>query len=317
MGERGRAGGRVSLKTLGDRLVVEVSKAVQGKHHEVRLTLACLFAGGHLLIEDLPGMGKTTLSHALAAALGLQFSRIQFTSDLLPADILGASIFDPSSRGFQFHPGPLFAQLVLADEINRASAKTQSALLECMEEGQATVDGASHRLPTPFFVIATQNPIEQSGTHRLPESQLDRFLMRIQLGYPPVQVERRMLAEPQVRGQESVQPCIDAAELEAARSTVDRVQASDALLDYVLALIDLSRSAGHFVTGLSPRGGLSLMGAARSWAALSGRDFLLPEDIQTVLPAVADHRLQWKDTSRQPATPSAFLQAKVDALGFG
>ena len=307
----------MSLKTLGDRLVAEVSKAVQGKQHEVRLTLACLFAGGHLLIEDLPGMGKTTLSHALAAALGLQFSRIQFTSDLLPADILGASIFDPSSRGFQFHPGPLFAQLVLADEINRASAKTQSALLECMEEGQATVDGASHRLPTPFFVIATQNPVEQSGTHRLPESQLDRFLMRIRLGYPPVPIERRMLAEPHVRGQHKVQPCIDSGALESTRVAVDRVQASESLLDYVLALIDLSRNGGHFVTGLSPRGGLALMGAARSWAALEGREFLLPEDVQAVLPAVVDHRLHWRDPSRHSETPAAFMRARVDALGFG
>ncbi|HAV89290.1 AAA family ATPase [Stutzerimonas balearica] len=270
-----------------------VNQVVLGKESQVRLAVTCLLARGHLLLEDLPGMGKTTLSHALARVMGLSFQRIQFTSDLLPGDILGTSVFDKNSGGFVFHPGPIFAELVLADEINRATPKSQSALLEAMEEGQVTIEGATRALPQPFFVIATQNPVSQSGTFALPESQLDRFLMRLSLGYPARAAERALL-QGQSRREllPELQPLLDHAALAAIQQDVAQVRVSDALVDYVLRLAEATRSQPQFAWGLSPRGSLALLAAARAWAYLDRRDYVIPEDVQAVLPAVLGHRLR-------------------------
>jgi MoxR-like ATPase len=274
-------------------IISQVGTIILGKRHQLRLALACLLARGHLLIEDLPGVGKTMLAHALATTLGLQYQRIQFTSDLLPADILGVSIYNRESGSFQFHPGPVFSQLVLADEINRATPKTQSALLEAMEEHQVTVEGETRRLPQPFFVIATQNPLYQIGTFHLPESQLDRFLMRIELGYPDDQSERLLLqGEDRRKLLQEITPVLSTERLLELQSLVDRVHASDALLDYLQALLGFSRRAPHYQNGLSPRAGLALLHSARAWAFLEDRDLVLPEDLQAVLPAVIGHRLQ-------------------------
>ncbi len=275
-----------------DKAVREVGRVLLGKEEQIRLSLCCLLASGHLLIEDLPGMGKTTLSHALANVLGLSYNRIQFTSDLLPADILGVSVFDQANNAFSFHPGPVFAQILLADEINRTTPRTQSALLEAMGEGQVTVEGETRPLPQPFFVIATQNPIHQSGTYPLPESQLDRFLMRLELGYPDPRAERKMFTrgEDEVLAEE-LEPCLTAAQLEQVRAGVDGVHASDNLLDYLQRLVAYTRNAAEFAYGLSPRGALALLHCARTWALMSGRGHLVPEDLQKVLPAVAAHRL--------------------------
>ncbi|MFN2308726.1 MAG: AAA family ATPase [Gammaproteobacteria bacterium] len=274
-------------------VVRQASRIILGKEHQIRLALACLLARGHLLIEDLPGVGKTTLAHVLAVGLGLDYQRIQFTSDLLPADILGVSIFERGSGSFQFHPGPVFAQLILADEINRATPKSQSALLEAMEERQVTLEGQTRKLPEPFFVIATQNPSEQIGTFPLPESQLDRFLMRIELGYPDAAAERELLSGRDRRELlADLQPTLTPADLQAVQQTVEAVHASPALLDYVQALLALSRQSERFVAGLSPRAGLALLRAARAWACLDGRSHVLPEDVQVVLPAVVGHRLR-------------------------
>jgi len=270
-----------------------INEVILGKEPQVRLALACILARGHLLIEDLPGMGKTTLSHALARVLGLEFQRIQFTSDLLPGDILGTSVFDKASGGFVFHPGPIFAELILADEINRATPKSQSALLEAMEEGQVTIEGATRPLPQPFFVVATQNPANQGGTFALPESQLDRFLMRLSLGYPARSAERALLLGTARRDLLSgLQPLLEHAELVRVQESVAQVRVSDALVDYVLRLVEATRRESPFACGLSPRGSLALLGAARAWAYLAGRDYVIPEDVQTVLPAVAGHRLR-------------------------
>ncbi|MCV4132166.1 AAA family ATPase [Pseudomonas aeruginosa] len=270
-----------------------VDEILLGKDRQVRLALACLLARGHLLIEDLPGMGKTTLSHALARVLGLSFQRIQFTSDLLPGDILGTSVYDKDSGQFVFHPGPVFAELVLADEINRATPKSQSALLEAMEEGQVTIEGATRPLPEPFFVIATQNPASQGGTFSLPESQLDRFLMRLSLGYPGRAAERSLLLGEARRDLlPRLEPLLDHAALAAFQAEVPKVRASDALVDYVLRLVEATRTQPAFALGLSPRGSLALLAAARAWALLAGRDYVIPEDVQAVLPAVAGHRLR-------------------------
>ena len=275
-----------------DEVLTQAGKVILGKDAEIRQALACLLAGGHLLIEDLPGMGKTTLAHALARLLGLQFSRLQFTSDLLPADITGVSIFDREKSAFRFVPGPIFAQLVLADEINRATPKTQSALLEAMEEGQVTSEGETRALPRPFFVIATQNPASQVGTFPLPESQLDRFLMRIELGYPDRAAERALLAAGGQRQQVGqLEPRLSADELPALQREVAAVHAAGPLIDYVQALVEASRQSPVFRHGLSPRAGLALLAAARAWAWLAGRDMVLPDDVQAVLPAVARHRL--------------------------
>ena len=275
-----------------DRIINQVSQIILGKDRQIRLALACLLARGHLLIEDLPGVGKTTLAHALARSLGLDFHRIQFTSDMLPADILGVSIFDRDTGAFKFHPGPVFAQVVLADEINRATPKTQSALLEAMEEHQATTEGETRLLPEPFFVIATQNPSHLVGTFPLPESQLDRFLMRIKLGYPDKQAERALLKGSERRDMIThLTPCVNVAELLELQQKVRAVHASDALTDYLQALINHTRQSPLFVTGLSPRAGLALLHSARAWALMHGRHQVLPEDVQTVLPSVAGHRL--------------------------
>jgi MoxR-like ATPase len=274
-------------------VIAAAGRIILGKDRQVRLALACLLARGHLLIEDLPGVGKTTLAHVLAQSLGLHFQRIQFTSDMLPADILGVSIFDRDSGAFSFHPGPIFSQLVLADEINRATPKTQSALLEAMEERQVTAEGQTRPLPAPFFVIATQNPAHQIGTFPLPESQLDRFLMKIELGYPDRAAERELLAGADRREMlADMTPCIAPAELQAHQEAVRRVHVADALIDYVQALVSYSRASADWQTGLSPRAALALLASARAWAWLAGRDHVLPEDIQTVLPGVAGHRLR-------------------------
>lgn len=278
-----------------------INEVILGKEPQVRLALACILARGHLLIEDLPGMGKTTLSHALARVLGLEFQRIQFTSDLLPGDILGTSVFDKASGGFVFHPGPIFAELILADEINRATPKSQSALLEAMEEGQVTIEGATRPLPQPFFVIATQNPANQGGTFALPESQLDRFLMRLSLGYPARSAERALLLGTARRDLLSgLQPLLEHAELVRVQESVAQVRVSDALVDYVLRLVEATRRESPFACGLSPRGSLALLGAARAWAYLAGRDYVIPEDVQTVLPAVAGHRLRERAPQGEP-----------------
>ncbi len=276
-----------------EQIVAEVERVIFGKGETIRLALSCLLARGHLLIEDIPGVGKTTLAHALAKVLGLQFSRIQFTSDLLPADILGVSVYDTDRQAFRFHPGPIFASVVLADEINRATPKAQSALLEAMEEHQVTAEGETHALPQPFFVIATQNPRHQIGTFPLPESQLDRFLMRLDIGFPNQEAERKLLRSSDRRMMlEALPPSTDAARFTALQRSVDRVACSDALLDYVQALLSATREAGWLLHGLSPRAGLSLVRAAKAWALLSSRELVLPEDVQAVAPAVFGHRLQ-------------------------
>ncbi len=270
----------------------QVGRIILGKEQQIRLTVACMLARGHLLIEDLPGMGKTTLAHALARTLGLDFQRIQFTSDLLPADILGVSVFDRDSSSFKFHPGPVFSQVILADEVNRATPKAQSALLEAMEEHQVTTEGATRPLPEPFFVIATQNPSHQVGTFPLPESQLDRFLMRIHLGYPDAAAERALLESRERRDMISnLTPVITTPDLLDLQLQVREVFTAPALLDYVQALIRYTRQSSDFVNGLSPRAGLAVLNAARAWAFMDDRDEIVPEDVQAVLPSVAGHRL--------------------------
>ena len=274
-------------------LIAAANEIVLGKETQIRLALACLLARGHLLIEDLPGVGKTTLAHTLARLMGLQFSRIQFTSDMLPADVIGISIFDRERSDFRFLPGALFSQVLLADEINRATPKTQSALLEAMEERQVTTDGVTRALPEPFFVIATQNPSTQIGTFPLPESQLDRFLMRLELGYPDRQAERALLEGGGRREQmPALGACFHPDQLLALQKQAAAVHASPALLDYLQKLIEATRMSPLFVHGLSPRAGLALLAAARAWAFIDGRTMVLPEDVQAVLPGVAAHRLR-------------------------
>ncbi|MEG0820511.1 MAG: AAA family ATPase [Burkholderiaceae bacterium] len=270
----------------------QISTVIVGKELQIRQSLTCLLAGGHLLIEDLPGVGKTTLAHAIAISLGLPFRRIQFTADLLPADVIGVSVFDRATSGFVFHPGPIFTEVLLADEINRASPKTQSSLLEAMEEGQVSVDGRTRALPQPFFVIATQNPQHQVGTFPLPESQLDRFLMCISLGYPDRAAERALLeGQPRRDLLKRLPAQAKPADLLAAQALAAQVHVSSALLDYVQALLAVTRTA-VYAEGLSPRAGLSLLAAARAWAWFDGRGHVIPEDVQNVLPAVAGHRLR-------------------------
>ena len=275
-----------------DNVLSQVNQIILGKDHQIRLAISCLLAGGHLLIEDIPGVGKTTLAHALATTLGLGFQRIQFTSDLLPADIIGVSVFDREAASFKFHPGPIFTQVLLADEVNRATPKTQSALLEAMEERQVTTEGETRPLPEPFFVIATQNPSHQVGTFPLPESQLDRFLMRIELGYPGADAERALLQGSSRRDLlNRLAPCMTPDELVDLRRGVEQVHASAALIDYLQALIRHTRTAPDFAAGLSPRAGLALLHAARAWALMDGRKEVLPEDVQCVIPGVVGHRL--------------------------
>jgi MoxR-like ATPase len=271
----------------------QVSQIVVGKDQQVRLALTCLLAGGHLLIDDVPGVGKTTLAHALALALGLRFNRVQFTSDLLPADVAGISVYEREKNGFVFHPGPIFTQVLLADEINRATPKTQSGLLEAMEERQVTADGVTRPLPEPFFVIATQNPAHQVGTFPLPESQLDRFLMCLSLGYPDAAAERALLMGEDRRAMlKTIAPVMRPEELLDAQRSLRAIHASDKLIDYLQALAQASRSGKLFAEGLSPRATLALLQAARAWAALEGRDHVIPEDVQALLVPVCAHRLR-------------------------
>ena len=288
------------------------NRIILGKDAQIRMALACLLARGHLLIEDLPGVGKTTLAQTLARLLGLQFSRIQFTSDMLPADIIGISIFEREHSEFKFLPGPIFSQMVLADEINRATPKTQSALLEAMEERQVTADGETRVLPDPFFVIATQNPSHQIGTFQLPESQLDRFLMRVELGYPDRAAERALLEGGGRREQLlTLSACLSAEQLLPLQQQAAAVHAAPALLDYLQALIEATRNSPHFINGLSPRAALSLLAAARAWAFVDGRNMVLPEDVQAVLPNVACHRLRLARSAAQarPDDVAALIHA--------
>lgn len=306
-----------SLKARIDEAVFQVSKVVLGKEQQIRLALCCLFAGGHLLMEDKPGMGKTTLSQALAKVFGLDFSRIQFTSDLMPADILGVTVYDQNNGGFTFHPGPIFNNLVLADEINRTTPKTQSALLEAMEEGQVSVDGETRKLPQPFFVIATQNPVSFSGTYPLPESQLDRFLMRLKIGYPDPQAERLLLENTDQRGKlSSLEQCLEARDILDFHQRVSQVHATGTLLDYVQRLVAYTRRHDRFTYGLSPRGAQALMRSARAWALMDERRHVLPEDVQAVLSSVVDHRLRAisDGSGRSSDAHSRQLLEEVDLL---
>ena len=276
----------------------QLNKVLLGKPYQVKLAVVCLLAKGHLLIEDLPGMGKTTLGQAMAKVFGLDFQRIQFTSDILPADIVGANIFDREKSAFEFHPGPVFAQLVLADEINRATPKAQSALLEAMEEQQVTVEGKTYELPSPFFVIATQNPTHQIGTYPLPESQLDRFLFKISLGYPDAALEKVLLKGESGRTKmPTLKSLLDLETLKQLQETVAGITVTDHLLQYVMDLIQATRQSPDFAHGLSPRAGLAIVSAAKAWAFVDGRDYVLPEDIQQVFVVSARHRLQSIKTS--------------------
>ncbi len=280
------------MSALLHPVIAQVSQIILGKQQQIKLTIACLLARGHLLIEDLPGVGKTTLAHALSRSLGLDFQRIQFTSDLLPADIVGVTVFDRESSSFSFHPGPIFSQVILADEVNRATPKAQSALLEAMEEHQVTVDGTTRPLPEPFFVIATQNPSHQVGTFPLPESQLDRFLMRIHLGYPDAGAERELLEGRERRDMiDDLPPVIAPDDLADLQKSVRKVVTAPALLDYVQAVLAFTRNSPDYVNGLSPRAGLYLLHAAKAWAFIDGRQKVIPEDLQAVLPSVVGHRL--------------------------
>ena len=307
----------MQIQAVIDAAVAEVGRVLLGKEAQIRLALCCLFARGHLLIEDLPGMGKTTLSHALADVLGLSWKRVQFTSDLLPADILGVSVYDSNDGSFSFHPGPIFTQLLLADEINRTTPRTQSALLEAMGEGQVTVEGETRQLPDPFFVVATQNPIHQSGTYPLPESQLDRFLMRLELGYPHARAEREMFQRQHATSVDRtpLRCCIDREQLDTIRQAAAAVHASDNLLAYLQRLVAYTRNSPEFEVGLSPRGGLALLDCARTWAVMNSRGHIVPEDLQTVLPSVASHRLvPAGDYAGDGAALVALLQRNVDVI---
>jgi len=283
-----------------NNLINAANQIILGKEPQIRLALCCLLSKGHLLIEDIPGVGKTTLSHTLAKLLGLNYQRIQFTSDILPADIIGCSIFNAEKHQFSFHKGPIFNQMILADEINRSTPKAQSALLEAMEEQQVTVEGKTYNLSMPFFVIATQNPNHQIGTFPLPESQLDRFLMRIELGYPNYQAERNLLmGENRQQLISTLKAQISPEKLAVIQKTCAKVHASPALLDYVQALINYSRESTDYNEGLSPRAGVGLLTAAKTWAFMQNRDAVLPEDVQAVLPAVAAHRLKQGHTNSE------------------
>jgi len=294
------------------RLIDAAGQIILGKEPQVRMALACLLARGHLLIEDIPGVGKTTLAHVLARSIGLNFQRIQFTSDMLPADILGVSVFERDAGAFKFHPGPIFSQVILADEVNRATPKTQSALLEAMEEHQVTAEGETRKLPEPFFVIATQNPQEQVGTFPLPESQLDRFLMRIELGYPDRAAERALLAGADRRDLlAELGPSMTPVELVALQEAAQKIHVAPALLDYVQALVDHTRRSPDFAAGLSPRAALALLHSARAWALIEGRDKVIPEDVQAVLPGVAGHRLRPAPDSGKRVDVGAMLIAAV------
>jgi MoxR-like ATPase len=309
---------RMDRSPLAQRLSLltnQISTIIVGKKPQIDDCIACLLAGGHLLIEDVPGVGKTTLAHALAVSLGLRFSRVQFTADLMPSDLTGVSIYERSKEAFVYHPGPVFTQVLLADEINRAGPKTQSALLEAMEEHQVTVENQTRPLPQPFFVIATQNPTDQLGTYPLPESQLDRFLMCITLGYPDQQSERALLAGADRRAMvEQLEPAMTAAELVQAQKAVLDVYVSDALLDYLQALIAATRSGRWFVEGLSPRAGVAVLRAARARALLTERDYVAPDDVQAILPQTIAHRLVPVAGAGRGRVEQ--VQAMVEAVGL-
>jgi MoxR-like ATPase len=294
-------------------VIASITRVLLGKEHQVRLALACLLARGHLLIEDLPGVGKTTLAEVLARSFALDFRRVSFTSDLLPADLTGVNVFDPGSAAFQFRPGPLFCQVLLADEINRASPRTQSALLEAMAAGRVSVDGISHPLPEPFLVIATQNGLDQGGTAPLPESQLDRFLMRLSLGFPERMAERSLLQGEALRP-EGVQPQLGPEDLLRLQANAAAVHASPALLDYLLDVLARSRDGSQRGFPLSPRAGLGLLAAAKAWALLEGRDHVVPDDVQVVLAPVCEHRLDGGQPGGGAAELSRQLLAGVDSL---
>jgi MoxR-like ATPase len=293
-------------KGLTDKVTEQLGRIVLGKETEIKLAIACLLARGHLLIEDVPGVGKTLLARSLAIALGMDYRRIQFTSDMLPADIIGVSVFEQSTTQFRFHRGPLFADLVLADEINRATPKSQSALLEAMGEQQVTADGITYALPDPFFVIATQNPINQIGTFPLPESQLDRFLMRIGLGYPPETLERILLSGDDRRAMlDNLHPIMTSKDILELQNAASSVHVSDAILDYTQALIRFTRESPQFEVGLSPRGAINLIAVARCWAMINGHTGVRPEDLKAVFPPVAGHRLQTRNDENLPASEVA------------
>lgn len=300
---------------LVEKILAGVGTVLLGKDQPIRLALACLLARGHLLIEDLPGMGKTTLAQALAQVLGLSYSRIQFTSDLLPADVIGVSVYDRSNGTFVFHQGPIFRQLVLADEINRTSPKTQSALLEAMSEGQVSVDGETRPLPQPFFVIATQNPATQAGTFPLPESQLDRFLMRIALGYPDPAAERELLTGDDPRSRlRQLSPCVTPPQLAALQGEVAHIKASASLIDYLQRLVQHTRTSGAFACGVSPRGAMAVLQSARAWAFIDQRGYVIPEDIQAVFAAVVGHRVLAGAGSEQVPALIRQLLGAVDII---
>jgi len=302
---------QISVHKLLTHMVDQACEVIIGKRKQIKLVLSCLLAGGHILLEDLPGAGKTTLSHLIAKLLGLDFTRIQFTSDLLPADVLGVSIYNKDSGQFSFCPGPVFTQTLLADEINRSTPKAQSALLEAMEEGQITIDGETRKLPEPFFVIATQNPNYQIGTFPLPESQLDRFTMCIELGYPNREAERAILSGEDRRDMiHDLEPNLSDQQLLSIRQSVRTVHASDALLDYIQNIIEFTRTNPEFGHGLSPRGSLALINSAKAWAYLDGRSHILPEDIQEVLPWVIFHRLREQNEEREVTHDRAELIIK-------
>ena len=294
--------------------LAQVNGVLLGKPRQVKLAFACMIAGGHLLLEDMPGVGKTTLAHALAATFDLAFQRIQFTSDLLPSDIIGISVYEREAGSFRFHPGPIFSQLLLADEINRATPKTQSALLEAMAEAQATVDGRTHALPQPFFVVATQNPLDLAGTFPLPDSQLDRFMLRLSLDYPNAEAERTLLLGGDRReALARLSPCLDADAIAALHAEAQAVVASPALLDYLQALLTASRRHADIRVGLSPRAGLALLAAARAWALLGGRGYLIPEDLQALFVPVGAHRLiPGKGASREALARTLLAEVAVE-----
>lgn len=280
------------MQTVVANILAQIESVVIGKPHQVKLALACLLAKGHILIEDLPGMGKTTLANTLAMTLGLSYQRIQFTSDLMPADVIGIAIFDEVKKSFQLHPGAIFNQVVLADEVNRASPKTQSALLEAMEEGRVSVDGVTHQLPEPFFVIATQNPMSHAGTYPLPESQLDRFMMRLSLGFPSIDAERKILqSTTSHRDADNIEPFLQVEQLREIQQHIASISVAPAIVDYVIALCRMSRQTDSKAKALSPRAGKSLLAAAKSWAFMENRDYVIPEDIQAVFSPVCEHRL--------------------------
>lgn len=306
-----------STTELLDNAIAQIGQVILGKNAQVKLALTCLLANGHCLIEDQPGVGKTTLAHTMAQVMGLDFQRIQFTSDLLPADVLGVSVFNRDQPAFEFHPGPIFSHFILADEINRATPKTQSALLEAMEEHQVTIEGETRELPEPFFVIATQNPSHQIGTYTLPESQLDRFLMRIDLGYPNKAAERQLLeGEDRRLIIKNLKPIFHKEQLHKTQRLAAKIHVSPAILDYIQDILVFTRQSNAFEFGLSPRGGLAILNAAKAYALIDGQKYVLPEHVQTILPAVANHRLpvHIDNTAKQLKTAAHYIMASVSVV---